>query len=46
MPKDHKPRDWNKEQPHDAATGRITTKQFAENNPNKVTWVKEKKSKK
>jgi hypothetical protein len=35
--------DWNKEQPHHAKTGKITTKKFAENNPNKVEWVKVKK---
>lgn len=46
MTKDTKPHDWNKEQPHHADTGRITSERYARNNPEKVTWVKEKKGKK
>lgn len=46
MTKDNKQHNWNKEQPHHVVTGKITTKQFAVTNPNKVTWVKEKTSKK
>ena len=34
---------WKKEQPHYATTGKITTKKFAKNNPQKVEWVKVKK---
>jgi hypothetical protein len=45
MPKDTKPHNWNKEQPHDAKSGRITTEKFARANPDKVEWVKEKKTK-
>ena len=40
-PKDTKPHDWNKEQPHNAVDGRFTSERFARNNPNKVVWVKE-----
>lgn len=40
-----KKHDWKKEQPHHAKTGRITTKKFADKNPNKVEWVKVKKGK-
>lgn len=42
-PRDTKPHDWNKEQPHDARTGRIVTEEKARRNPDKVEWVKEKK---
>jgi hypothetical protein len=45
MAKDNKPHDWNKEPPHHAETGQITSEKFARNNPDKVTWVKEKKGK-
>ena len=38
-----KKHNWNKEQPHRADNGRITTRKFAEKNPRKVEWVKEKK---
>jgi hypothetical protein len=41
MAKDTKPHDWNKEQPHHAGTGRFVKEDYARNNPNKVTWVKE-----
>jgi len=37
--------DWNKEQPHHAETGKITTRKYAEKHPEKVEWVKEKKPK-
>lgn len=43
MAKDAKPHNWNKEQPHDAKTGRFTTERVARNNPDKVEWVKNKK---
>lgn len=43
MAKDNKKHNWNKEQPHDARTGRFVTEKKAENNPNKVEWVKNKK---
>jgi hypothetical protein len=43
MPK--KNHDWTKEQPHDAKTGRITTRKTAEKRPEKVEWVKVKKPK-
>jgi hypothetical protein len=43
MARDTKKHDWNKEQPHHADNGRITTEDFARKNPDKVTWVKEKK---
>ena len=36
-------KDWTKVQPHHVKTGEITTRKFAENNPNKVEWVKVKK---
>lgn len=36
---------WNKAQPHSARTGRITTRKYAEANPDKVEWVTSKKSK-
>lgn len=39
----NKTRDWKKAQPHHATTGKITTRKFAENNPNKVEWVTVKK---
>jgi hypothetical protein len=35
-----KKRDWNKEQPHDAGTGRIVPLEYALKNPKKVVWVK------
>jgi hypothetical protein len=38
-----KNRDWNKEQPHHVDTGRITTEKYADKNPGKVEWVKNKK---
>jgi hypothetical protein len=44
MSKDKK-HDWAKEKPHDAKTGEITTRRYAENHPNKVEWVKDKKKK-
>jgi hypothetical protein len=40
-----KNRDWTKAQPHSAKTGEITTRKFAEKNPNKVEWVRIKKGK-
>lgn len=40
-----KKHDWAKEQPHHVETGKITTKKYAEEHPNKVEWVKEKKGK-
>ncbi|MEA3002303.1 MAG: hypothetical protein QOH81_1091 [Sphingomonadales bacterium] len=43
MAKDNRPHDWNKEQPHRVDNGRITTEDYARNNPNKVEWVKNKK---
>lgn len=43
MAKDDKKHDWNKEQPHDAKTGRIVPNDKAVKNPDKVTWVKVKK---
>ncbi len=45
MPKDTKPHNWSKEQPHDAKSGRITSEKFARSKPDKVEWVKEKKGK-
>jgi hypothetical protein len=36
-------KDWNKAQPHHVKTGKITTRKFANKNPNKVEWVKAKK---
>jgi hypothetical protein len=41
MPKDNKRHDWNKEQPHDAGTGRFRTEKYARDHPDKVVWVKE-----
>ena len=41
-----KKHNWNNEQPHHAETGKITTRKFAENHPEKVEWVKEKNKKK
>ncbi len=43
MARDTKKHDWNKEQPHHADTGRITTEDYARKNPGKVVWVKENK---
>lgn len=43
MAKDNKKHDWNKEQPHDAKTGRFVPENKARNNPDKVEWVKDKK---
>jgi len=40
-----KKHNWTKEQPHHVKTGEITTKKFAEKNPNKVEWVKVKNKK-
>ncbi len=37
--------DWSKEQPHHAKTGEITTRKYADDHPDKVEWVKEKKGK-
>ena len=45
MAKDTKKHDWSKEQPHDARNGRIVSETRARNNPDKVEWVKNKKSK-
>jgi hypothetical protein len=39
-------RDWAKAQPHRADNGKIASRKFAENNPNKVEWVKGKNDKK
>lgn len=41
-----KKHDWKKEQPHQVVTGKITTNKYAENNPQKVEWVKVKTLKK
>ncbi|MCX6752152.1 MAG: hypothetical protein NTZ87_01485 [Candidatus Nomurabacteria bacterium] len=38
-----KKHNWNKEQPHSATTGRITSRKYADKNPKKVEWVKVKK---
>jgi len=46
MSKGSKGRDWNKAQPHHVSTGKITTRTYANNNPNKVEWVKSKPPKK
>lgn len=46
MTKDKKEHNWSKEQPHHVKTGRITTKDYAENHPEKVEWVKDKNKKK
>jgi hypothetical protein len=43
MPKDNKPHDWTKEQPHHVDTGRITKEDYARKHPEKGEWVKEKK---
>jgi hypothetical protein len=43
MSKDNKKHDWDKEQPHDAKTGRIVPESKARNKPNDVVWVKNKK---
>lgn len=40
-----KKHDWKKEQPHDAKTGEIKTRKYAESHPEKVEWVKVKKGK-
>lgn len=37
---------WTKEKPHRADNGQITTRKYAEKNPRKVEWVKDKKNKK
>lgn len=41
---DKKKHDWAKEQPHHVKTGEITSEQYARKNPDKVEWVKAKKS--
>ena len=41
-----KKHDWKKEQPHRADNGVITTRKFADQNPNKVEWVKVKRHRK
>jgi hypothetical protein len=38
-----KKHNWKKEQPHDASTGRFVTKKKAQDEPNRVEWVKNKK---
>ncbi len=43
MSQDNKKHDWNKEQPHDADTGRIVSEREARKNPDDVVWVKNKK---
>ena len=43
MAKKTRQRDWTKAQPHDAKTGKITTRKFAEAHPAKVEWVTVKK---
>ena len=45
MTRDNKKHNWEKEQPHDAKTGRFVKEEKARNNPNKVEWVKEKNKK-
>jgi len=37
---------WAKAQPHDAKSGRITTKRYAEKHPEKVEWISNKNKKK
>ena len=39
-------RDWSKAQPHDAKSGEITTRKYAEKHPEKVEWVTVKKPRK
>ncbi len=43
MGKDVRHHNWNKYQPHQVDTGKITTRRYAENNPSKVEWVAAKK---
>ena len=43
MAKDTKHHDWNKEQPHKATDGTITSEKYAREHPKKVEWVKNKK---
>jgi hypothetical protein len=40
-----KKHDWNKEKPHHVDDGKITRKDYAEKNPGKVEWVKDKPKK-
>ena len=35
-----KKHNWAKEQPHDAKTGEITSRDYAVKHPSKVEWVK------
>lgn len=37
---------WATEQPHQASTGKLTSRKYAESHPNKVEWVRVKKTKK
>ena len=46
MGKDAKHHNWAKYQPHQVDTGKITTRKYAENHPNKVEWVAAKNGKK
>jgi len=39
-----KKHNWAKEQPHHVVTGKITTMKYATTYPQKVEWVKVKKS--
>lgn len=43
MSKKVKGHDWAKAKPHHVSTGKITTRNYAVNHPNKVEWVKDKK---
>ena len=45
MAKDKKKHDWTKEQPHHVVNGKITTEKFARSHPERVEWVKVKKTK-
>lgn len=40
---DKRHHDWSKVQPHRADNGRFPTRKYAEEHPEKVEWVKEKK---
>ena len=39
-------KDWAKSQPHNAKTGKFTTRKYAQKYPNKVEWVVSKKTNK
>lgn len=44
MKKDKRSHNWGKGQPHHVSTGKITTRAYAKNHPDKVEWVKDKKT--